>query len=167
MRESNQALFNTDEVLVVDQTLITHLKERALKAPQRRFRLCLHHSSDEPVQEMIVVHCRENYSRPHYHRAPSSCMILEGELTVVLFDDAGHVTQRIEMGARESGKPFTIRIGPDCWHMPVCTSKQLVFYETMTGPFERDTVNVWAPWSPAEDDPEAIAAYLRSLGFQW
>jgi len=165
LRESDQALFNADDVLEVDQSLIDLLKQRALDSPSRRYRLCLHQSADESVQEMIVVHCRDNYSRPHHHpTTASSMMILEGELTVVLFDDDGNVTQTIDMAARESGRPFTLRLASRCWHMPVCRSEQLVFYETMTGPFRRDDMNAWAPWSPAEDDADAIAAYLESLG---
>jgi len=165
MRESNQALFNTDDVLVVDQAMVNYLKRRALDAPTRRFRLCLHQSADELVQEMIVVHCRENYSRPHHHpETASSMMILEGELTVFLFDDRGEVTRRLELGARDTGKPFTLRLAPKVWHMPVCRSPQLVFYETMTGPFRRDAINAWAPWSPAEDDADGIADYLARLG---
>jgi glucose-6-phosphate isomerase len=165
MRESNQALFNTDEVLLVDDDLVAELKRRALDAPTRRFRLCLHQSPEDAVQEMIVVHCRDNYSRPHSHSVATSMMILEGELTVLLFADDGEVTRRIEMGARASGKPFALRLEPGGWHMPVCRSEQLVFYETQAGPFVRERVNVWAPWSPAEDDPAAVAGYMRSLGF--
>lgn len=168
MRESNQALFNTDDVLPVDEPLIRTLKERAFSTPSRRYRLCLHHSPDELVQEMIVVHCRDNYSRPHYHPGTAtSFLILEGELSLFLFEDDGTVTRTIEMGARDSGKPFSLRLQPNVWHMPVCRSEQIVFYETMQGPFERDSVNVWAPWSPAEDDPDGIAVYLRQLGIPW
>ena len=50
--------------------------------------------------------------------------------------------------------------------MPVCRSEQVVFYETLEGPFDRERVNAWAPWSPAEDDPRAIERYLVSLGFR-
>lgn len=164
MRESNQALFNTDSVLAVDEAMLEELKLRALTAPHRRYRLCLHHTPDDAVQEMIVVHCRDNYSRPHHHNTASSCLVLEGELSVFLFDGDGQVTQRVDLGPRGSGKPFTLWIGAGVWHMPVCQTPQLVFYETMTGPFRRDDVNIWAPWSPPEDDPAAIEAYLRGFG---
>ena len=165
MRESDVALFNTDDVLSVDDALVERLKQRARTSPSRRFRLCLHRSADEAVQEMIVVHCRENYSRPHRHSVASSMLVLEGELTVVVFDDAGNVSRRIDMGPRASRKPFTLRVGANIWHMPVCRTEQLVFYETLEGPFERERMNDWASWSPGEDDPKAIAKYLRSLGF--
>ena len=166
MRESDVALFNTDDVLVVDGAMIEELKRRARGTATRRFRLCLHRSEQEAVQEMIVVHCRDNYSRPHRHGFASSMMILEGEITVVLFADDGREERRVEMGARESGKPFSVRVGAGIWHMPVCRSEQVVFYETLEGPFDRERVNAWAPWSPAEDDPRGIERYLVSLGFR-
>lgn len=164
MRDSDQAFFNDEQVLVADEEMIALLKRRALVAPHRRFRLCLHQSQAEAVQEMIVVHCRDNYSRPHSHPIPSSMLILEGALTVFLFDDGGTVLRRIELAERGSGKPFTLRLEAGVWHMPVCRTPQLVFYETMTGPFDRDTINHWAPWSPAEDDVAGIDAYLSGLG---
>jgi cupin fold WbuC family metalloprotein len=163
MREAEQALFNDEDVLVVDDRLIERLKRRARETASRRFRLCLHHSEREPVQEMIVVHCRENYSRPHRHAAASSMLVLEGDATVLTFDDRGEVTRRIELGPRASGKAFTLRIEAHIWHMPVCRTEQLVFYETMEGPFERERINIWAPWSPEEHDGPAIDAYLRVL----
>lgn len=167
LRESNHALFNTGDVLEVDAAMIADLKQRARTAPTRRFRLCLHQSPDETVQEMFIVHCRDNYSRPHRHAMPSSCTILEGELSVFLFDDAGGVIRRIDLGARDSGKPFCLRLEANVWHMPVCRSEQLVFYETMTGPFRRESANDWAPWSPEEDDIAGIVRYLRDLGIDW
>ena len=68
-------------------------------------------------------------------------MILEWKLTVLLFDDTGAVTRRIELAAPGAGLLFVLRLDPNVWHMPVCRSELLVFYETMTGPFRRDAVD--------------------------
>jgi glucose-6-phosphate isomerase len=167
LKESERALFNSGDVLEVDRDTVENLKRRARQAPTRRFRLCLHHSADEPVQEMLIVHCRDNYSRPHRHTTPSTCLVLEGELRVFLFGAEGAVVRRIDLGPRESGKPFTLRIEAGLWHMPVCRSEQLVFFETMTGPFRRDSANEWAPWSPAEDDAAGVVRYMADLGVVW
>lgn len=164
MRDSDQALFNDGEVLVVDEELIAELKRRAVAAPHRRFRLCLHQSQEEAVQEMLVVHCRGNYSRPHAHPIPSSMLVLEGALTVYTFADDGAVLRRIELAARGSGKPCVLRLEAGVWHMPVCRTPQIVFFETMAGPFRRDDINRWAPWSPAEDDTAGIPRYLAAFG---
>ena len=164
MRVTDQALFHDTDVLAVDEDRLVELKRRALTAPHRRYRLCLHRSSDDPVQEMIIVHCRDNYSRPHAHETASCCVVLDGALGVYVFDESGSVARVVELAARGSGKPFTLWIGPGQWHMPVCRTPQVVFYETMAGPFRRDEANRWAPWSPEEGDADAIARYLAGLG---
>jgi len=164
MKKADGALFNTAAVVTVDARLVDKLKAQARSAPSRRFRLCLHASTADQTQEMIVVHCRDNYSRPHAHRSPLTYMIIEGRMRVLLFDDAGKVTQRIDLAAFSSGNAFALHIEPERWYMPVCLTEQVVFYETKWGPFRRETTNSWAPWSPAEHDAAAIAAYRRSLG---
>jgi cupin fold WbuC family metalloprotein len=164
MRETKRALFNTATVMPVDDRLIEDLKARARAASSRRFRLCLHASPDDPTQEMVVVHCRDNYSRPHAHDSPLTLLVIEGEMRVLLFDDTGTVTRTVDLAPFGGGKPFALHLTPAQWYMPVCTTQQVVFYETKRGPFDRDTTNRWATWSPAEDDEAGIAAYRRTLG---
>jgi cupin fold WbuC family metalloprotein len=164
MREADGALFNTDTVLTIDGFLVEELKARARRSPRRRYRLCLHHATDDAVQEMIVVHCRGTYARPHSHGTPLTYLLLDGELRVLFFDDAGAVTDSVDLGPFGSAKPFALRIAPGRWYMPVCLTPQAVVFESKAGPFRRDASNIWAPWSPAEDDPAGIDAYRRHLG---
>ena len=49
------------------QAIVEYLKEQASKAPRKRFRLCLHHSTNARVNEMIIAFSRETYNRPHRH----------------------------------------------------------------------------------------------------
>jgi cupin fold WbuC family metalloprotein len=163
MKEADGALFNTAAVLQVDAALIEELKARARATTKRRFRLCLHTSTEDAAQEMVVVHCRDNYSRPHAHRSPLTYLVIDGELRVLLFDGDGKVTRTVDLGSFDRGKPFALHIEAESWYMPVCMTPEVVFYETKWGPFREDT-NLWAPWSPAEDDAPGIAAYRRTLG---
>ena len=162
--ETNEALFNTQALLQVDGTMIERLKALAERSPTLRFRLCLHRSTEDAVQEMIVVHCRHNYSRPNAHSVPLTYLVLEGTLRVLFFNDEGAVRSSTDLGPFVGGKPFALRIEPGHWYMPICISQQVVFFETQAGPFRRDVMNRWAPWSPAEDDAAGIAAYRRRLG---
>jgi len=164
MTDGEQARFNTAAALAVDAAMISELKRRALESPTRRFRLCLHHSTREAVQQMIVVHCHDNYSRPHAHTVPLSYLVLEGSLRVLLFDDSGAITGHVDLEPLGQEHPFALRLEPGQWYMPVCRTPQVVFFETKAGPFERDATNRWAPWSPDDTDSAAIAAFRAKLG---
>jgi cupin fold WbuC family metalloprotein len=165
MREEKEALFNTEDAFLVDERLIEELKQRAAASPTGRFRLCLHRSTDEAIQDMLVVHCRKNYSRPHCHpHSAVSLKIIEGEMGVLLFDDQGEIARTVELGTRGGGMAICVRLIPSLWYATVCRSEMVVFYETKQGPFARERSNVWAPWSPDEDDLQGIAAFRAQIG---
>lgn len=165
MREGRDALFNTSVYLAVGQEEIEELKRRARQSPRGRYRLCLHHRPEDAIQEMLTVHCRGNYSRPHRHaHTANSYYMIEGELETLIFNDEGQVTERIRLGAHGQGAAMCLWIAAGCWHMPVCLSELAVFHEVIGGPFERDKTNEWAPWSPDEDDVAGIEAFMRTVG---
>jgi cupin fold WbuC family metalloprotein len=165
MREANGAIFNTQELMTVDESLIALLKDRAKQAGRRRFRLCLHHSPDEAVQEMIIAACREAYSRPHRHPGRSILYhVIEGQLRVCFFEETGKPTETIELGPPGGGKPFCFRLSSGGWYMPVVRSPMAVYIEVLSGPNPDLQATEYADWSPGQDDPAAIAAFLKKLG---
>lgn len=158
-----EALFNTKDVIEVTAEDVAHLKARAMSAPRQRFRLCLHQRPEDGVQEMVIVCGAGTYFRPHRHPhgRSESCHIIEGTMTVYVFDDHGRVERRIEMGDANSGNTFFYRLCAQSWHLPLPTSETLVYHETYQGPFAPDEVE-YAPWSPEEDDP-SLMQYLEAL----
>ena len=164
MRETESALFNDSDLIEVRADMIEMLKRRARTSPTRRFRLCLHHSPSDPTQEMIIVHCRDTYSRPHRHPGRSmSYHIIEGEMTVYLFDDRGRVTGRIETGPLGSGKTCHFRLSSGGWYMPVTRTETVVFSEVLTGSNVGGEATTYAPWAPEPENADAVAAFLASL----
>lgn len=156
MREAEGAIFNTDPVLAVGRETIEMLKERARRSPTLRYRFCLHHSTADPIQEMIVVHCRDNDSRPHAHPAASvSYTMIEGEMTVVLFDPDGNETDRIELAAPGHGRNVCLRLAPGIMYMPVCRSETAVFHETLSSPNPDGAATVYL-------DATIVPQYSRS-----
>jgi cupin fold WbuC family metalloprotein len=161
--ESAEVRYATDDIVVVDAADIGRLKEAAEETARRRIRLCAHHSVDERVQEMLIVHPIGTYVRPHKHVGKSeSFHVVEGDVDVVVFDDDGGVDDVIRMGAFASGRPFYYRIAGPLFHTLLIRSSVLVFHETTSGPFRRaDTV--FAPWAPDDGDAAASREYLASL----
>ncbi len=161
--ESGEVRYATDAIVLVDAADIACLKRAAAENARRRIRLCAHHSVDDRLHEMLIVHTSDTYVRPHKHGGKSeSFHVIEGDVDVVIFDDGGGVTEVIRMGAFASGRPFYYRIAGPLFHTLLIRSDVLVFHETTSGPFRRaDTV--FAPWAPDEGDPAAVRRYLTEL----
>jgi len=161
----SEAIFATEDVLEVGPAMLAQLKQRAAESPRGRFRLCLHHGTDHCCQEMAIVQCRGTYVRPHRHRPEKSKSyhVIEGDMTVYLFDDAGRVTRRVAMGPPAGDRTFLFRLVGREWYLPVAETEMVIYHEVFPGPFEKDVDVEYAPWSPEQDDPVAAANFLRDL----
>jgi cupin fold WbuC family metalloprotein len=161
--ESPEVRYATDPIVLVDAADVARLKAAAEDNARRRIRLCAHHSVDDRLHEMFIVHTSDTYVRPHQHLDKSeSFHVIEGDVDVVLFDDRGRVTEVIAMGPFASGRPFFYRIASPLFHTLLIRSDVLVFHETTSGPFRRaDTV--FAPWAPEDGDAAAVTRFRNDL----
>lgn len=165
-RTAEGAIFNQDRVCGVDCALIERLKQEASESKTRRYRICMHHSVDDPCQEMIVVHRRGNCSLPHYHPdAAMSYTMIEGEMDVLLFDSEGGVTRRLRLSTASGGGVGTVslRLAGGVIYMPVCLTEFAVFHETLASSNPVGVATRYPEWGPAEDEPRQIEDfYLRA-----
>lgn len=164
MIKINDEVFYTDTpVTRVSARDIRYLKAVAAGNKRKRTRLCVHVNEKERLHEMFIVHAGGAYVIPHKHPGKTeSFHILEGLLKMVLFSDAGAVSERLQMGPMASGYPFFHRQPPAVYHMQVIESDFVVFHEVTTGPFDRGEF-IAAPWAPAEEDHAGQERLLRSL----
>ncbi|MBF0156823.1 MAG: cupin fold metalloprotein, WbuC family [Magnetococcales bacterium] len=148
---------------LVDAAMLSRLKSAAEIAPLGRARLCLHRDHDDPVQEMIIVHTRRSWDRPHRHRRKSiSIMLLEGRLRLPLFADDGQVITCLELGTMTSALPFMTRFSEGEWYACVPVTEPVVIYEALTGPFRKGE-DFYPDWAP-EEGPELAALLRRAAG---
>src|SRR5665647_897913 len=78
-KKALETIQNQDTVIVLNSADIEALKKKALLNERKRIRINLHHGMDSQVHEMIIVHCRNNYVRPHKHSIKAeSFHIIEG-----------------------------------------------------------------------------------------
>ena len=150
-------------VVQVNQAHIQALKAQATANPRQRARLCAHRSSEDRLHEMLIVLTRNVYIRPHRHLGKmESFHVIEGTAQVLFFSESGAIDEIVELGDARSGKCFYFRLEDPRYHTQIITSEHLVFHETTNGPFNRDQT-IFAPWSPAENEPAAVRQYLDAL----
>lgn len=162
----SQAVFRrAGDVITVSLQDLAPLIPAAAAASSRRARLCLHAGDEDLTQEMVICLLRDCYVRPHRHADKSeSFLILEGRLTVILFDDSGDITQVIPLQSGGNHGSYYYRLSAAVWHTVVVEGDHVLFHETTTGPFIPSQTE-FAPWAPAEGSSDAVgyAARLRSL----
>ena len=139
------------------------LKQAALNSPRGKARVCAHRSNEDALHEMIIVHAGHAYVRPHRHHGKSeSFHIVEGRVTVVLFDEAGTVVDRIPLGPPGSGRSFFYRLSDSLYHTVLFEDAMAVFHEVTNGPFLPEEAD-FAAWSPLESDMAGREAFLAGL----
>ena len=125
-------------------------------------RLCLHPDTSSKLHEMYIIHEKYTYIRPHRHTdKDESCVVLEGQMALLIFSDNGDVTCAMMCGSYRSGETFHVRIPKNCWHCQIVLSEQVIFYEVTTGPFKKAAVE-YAPFSPEIGSP-MVQAYMDTL----
>ena len=160
---TDEVMHSVDKQITLNSAEIDQLIERASLNERKRIRFCAHESPTDQVHEMLIVHPREAYVRPHSHlNKIESMMVLKGEVDHVIFEDDGSVRSICPMGELSSGKTFYNSLREATYHTLLIRSEWLVFLEVTQGPFDRkDTMFLES--SPEENDPVRVKEYLTKL----
>lgn len=163
-KQNNEVLYPNDNNIEFSVSDIATLKDIADRNFRKRVRLCCHRSPNDLVHEMIIVHAKECYVRPHSHtERDESIYILEGEADLLIFDNSGKIIQVIQLGDISSGKTLYKRIPHNTLHTLIIHSAHLVFKEVTQGPFE-PTATFFPEWAPSEDaDTSDITNYFDEI----
>lgn len=145
----------------IDTSLYAGMRAEAQKIPRRRVHHCLHASPDDPVQRLVVDMEPGTYIRPHRHRMSPKWelfLCLAGSGSVLLFDDAGVLTEKVAIGA--SGSRYGVEIPAGVWHTLIIEEVGTLLVEVKPGPYAVLPEEDFAPWAPAEG--EAAAAEFEA-----
>jgi cupin fold WbuC family metalloprotein len=163
---NNEVLYADNGIVKVCRQDIDRLKEMSNDNERKRIRLCTHNDVDDEVHEMLIVHSKDTYVRPHKHlNKIESFHIIEGLVDVVLFDEEGHLTEVINMGGYDSGRAFYYRICEPLYHSLLIKSEVLVFHEVTSGPFKR-TDTIFPVWAPEEKDFSGQKRFMKKMTVQ-
>lgn len=147
--------------------LLDDLVDRAATSPRLRQHANLHASYSEPCQRLFNAIGVDSYIRPHRHRVDpktETLLAVRGRLTLVLFDEQGHVIEVVDFGAaaHQSGCEVGVELSPGVWHTVLAEEPGSVLFEVKAGPFEPVLAKEWAPWAPEEGSAE-VSAYMAQL----
>ncbi|MDF0583419.1 WbuC family cupin fold metalloprotein [Bradyrhizobium yuanmingense] len=165
LRAQNPEVYYSDDAIVTaDDATIAELKRIAAGNPRLRSRLCTHPDPSSGLHEMLIVHHREAYVRPHKHLGkPESFHVIEGTAQVVIFEDDGRIREVLEMAPYGRGKRCYYRMPEKVYHSILITSEWLVFHETTAGPFD-PARTTFPDWAPDGSDAATVRNYVTRIG---
>lgn len=152
----------TSPIRRIDQVLLDRVTSEAARHARLRMNHNFHRH-EEPVQRLLNAVEPGSYVRPHRHHDPPKWemfVCLRGRGAALVFDDDGRIAEIHRLDPAQGD--YGVEIPAGVWHSIVSLSPGSVFLEIKEGPFEPKHAGVFAPWSPAPDDPGA-AAFLAAL----
>ena len=147
----------------IDLNLLDAVSAEAGASPRGRKNFNFHASDDFPAHRLLNAIEPGSYVAPHRHLDPNkdeTMIALRGRLGVVLFDEAGQVTQALALEA--GGEICGVDIPHGVYHSVLGCEPGTVMFESKGGPFRPLQSEEKAPWAPMEGSV-AAAAYLGRL----
>jgi cupin fold WbuC family metalloprotein len=158
-RLSPEIYFANQPIVAVGPEEMSFLNDNVQYTERKRTRLCAHQDTEEKLHEMFVVYTNSTYMRPNKHPKDESVHILAGSADFVFFDQAGNITDVLQMGDQASGKPFYCRVPKEIYHTMLMRSERVTLHEGLSGPFRKDSTTIFAPWAPLESDVPGIQTF--------
>ena len=147
---------------LITTLMIDELISQAGETKRLRANYNIHESLSDTVQRLFIAAGLSTYFRPHRHLGKSEfAIVIRGLFDVLVFDDAGVVTERISAGADTD--IFALEIPPGACHTWIPMAEQSVFFEVKQGPYDPAVSLVFAPWSPEEDSAQVKAFQAKLL----
>lgn len=153
---------STDVTLLTDE-LLAQAIEGSHISNRKRMILPLHKSAEASLHRMFNAMQPGTYIPPHRHCAPpkdESIVVVRGALCFVTFDDAGNVTQMVDIAANSPA--FGADVVAGIFHTFFILEPDTVMFEAKPGPYSAFNDKDFAEWAPREGDP-AAADYIARL----
>lgn len=147
--------------VIVGADEIAGLIAAARRAPKGRARLMLHPDRSDPLHEMVIALPPTSCDHPHInYKSGKSFLAMSGQFAVMRFSDDGQDIETIVLSAGGWPGARLVRLRAPAWHTIVPLAGDIVFLETIIGPFEG---NRFAPWFPPEAEIDARRAFADRL----
>lgn len=147
----------------INQEKIDQVCEESRKSPRKRKNYNYHEELSDPLQRLLNAMQPGTYIQPHKHENPDkreAFLVLQGKVLVVTFNNAGEIEDHILLDAKSGNYGAEIPAGT--WHSLIILENDSVVYEVKDGPYQKIDDKNFAPWAPAENDPECDA-YINTI----
>ena len=121
--------------MVIDKNILDDLTAQAKASPRLRMNFDLRNSAEDKSQRMLNAIEPGSVLPIHRHRSTSeTVVVLRGHLQEIFYDDAGKVTEAIDM--KPGGDVSLLNIPAGQWHTVESLESGTVLLECKDGQYE-------------------------------
>ncbi len=149
--------------LIIDQAMLDAVSLEARFSPRRRKNRNFHADDADLAHRLLNAIEPGSYVAPHRHLDASkdeTMLVVRGRLGVLIFDEAGQITQTMVLAP--DGTSCGVNIPHGVYHSVLACAAGTIFLEAKAGPYRPLVEAERANWAPAEGAADA-AAYAQSL----
>ena len=130
------------QLVTVSLSQLKPITEAAVKSPLKRARLCCHGGSEEKLQEMFIVLCKNVDIEESMHlRKDESLTVIDGAGKYLFPNEDGTIRETVELTSLvdkdNESSHFYARINRYVPHKIIVDSEVMIIHEATTGPFSR------------------------------
>ena len=147
LKESDEVLYPNEDFVCISNEDLLELKKLSDQNIRQRIRFCTHKDPKADIHEMLIVHTRECYVRPHFHiDKPESLHVIEGQADLIIFNQSGKITKVLNLSNNLNNGFVYYRIEANTIHMLIIKSDYFIFHEVTKGPFKKENTKFpsWA-----------------------
>jgi cupin fold WbuC family metalloprotein len=128
----------------IDLNIVNFLIEYSKKNSLCDVRVCLHESPKSIHHDMIVLQNKNNFYNPHLHKkCGDTILCLKGKIGCFSFYKNGKIKNHSIVSKGEFYK-----VKEKVFHSFIPLSKQVIFFETRSGPFSPKSKAILPKWAP-------------------
>lgn len=143
-------------MIAINNELLFALSDEAASSKRKRKNYNFHKEPQARIQRMLNAMEPGTYVRPHKHEDPDKLEVffcIKGRIAVIEWTDQGEII-RIEILDPLLGN-YGVEVPARTWHSLVSLEAGSVAWEVKDGPYDPADDKHFAPWAPAEGDPDA------------
>ncbi|MFU2210774.1 WbuC family cupin fold metalloprotein [Solidesulfovibrio sp. C21] len=151
-----------DRFVVADAALLAQKARDAAANPRKREIHCFHANNAAKLHRMINALQPGTYVRPHRHLDPpkdEAFVLLTGKMGFICFKDDGSFDREdCAILDRDQGT-YALDAPAGGWHAILALVPDTTLFEVKPGPYSPVSDKDFAPFAPADTDPDALAYF--------
>ncbi len=132
-------------MIPINLEIINKTAEKARESERKRYNYNFHKDKSDVIQRILNVVQPGSKVEPHMHDNKTEVFLaLKGKIKIIEWNNNGELKESYVI--EPNGENCGVEVQPKTWHSMEALEPDSAVYIAMTGPYDKKTHKVFAPW---------------------